>query len=115
MNGEQPSGPLVPYVFDNRRQKKRGKRINNVPAHLPGQRLPGGVNPRGGGGPENTGAKDAYQAGITAYQDQPSWRFEFENDFFGPAAPSTTRQVVATHEQPANSFRLLGDRFKARQ
>lgn len=86
----------------------------------PGQRLPG--RPEGGGGPENTGAtRNEQAANIPLFQSQPSWKWEFENDFVGVARPTDKPDLSGgagfhtMNELPSNAFRQLGDRFGGRQ
>lgn len=110
MFGRQNQAALTPYTFDNRPAAKRGKKLNTDRLGNVGQRKAG--TPHGGGGPENFGARNTLQTGVSLYQDQPSWRWEFENDFFGPAAPSTT---PVTAGLKANNFREHGDLYGGRQ
>lgn len=88
----------------------RPKRLNKLPVFYPGQM--GTITPSGGGGPENTGARPVQSNGGTKAQGQPSWRFEFEDDFIGYAAPSVQPDLSGT---PANNFRGLGDNHGGRQ
>lgn len=110
MARQQNSAALPAYTVDNRKQQRRGKQTNASRPFQTGQRQPGVV--KGGGGPENAGAATTMQAGIPFTQTQPSWRWEFDNDFVGPAAPSTKPDVSGT---PSNSFRTLGDLYGGRQ
>lgn len=113
-NPQQAAPPtaLVPYVFDNRPATRRGKMINNPAVFRVGQRRPVRAGENATGGPANRGGISDYQAGIPFYQTQPSWRFEFEDDYFGPAHRSLTLDVSGV---PSNNFRQLGDIHGGRQ
>lgn len=104
---------LVPYVWDNRKEVKRGKKLNTAPQYRVGQRSP--VNSQRGatGGPANTGmSRSDYQTALPFNQSQPSWRSEFDDDFYGYAAPSTQMDLSGI---PSNNWRGLGDNFRGRQ
>jgi hypothetical protein len=107
---QQPQSTLVAYTFDARQPASRGRLVSKVPIHKVGTRL--SKRPQGGGGPENFGAKTAMQAGIQFAQANPPWRWEFESDFFGPAAPTTQPNLAGI---PSNNFRKNGELYGGRQ
>lgn len=96
------------------RQKLRRRLLTQSPEFKPGQRIGDGSDVHGGGGPENFGARDSSQAGITFYQTQPSWAWErhTQNEYFGYARQSRTPDVSG---MPSNNFRGLGDIHGGRQ
>jgi hypothetical protein len=105
-------GMLVPYVWDNREPIKRGKQINRNPNFRIGQRSPTAANAHATGGPANAGGKSDFNTGLPFNQSQPSWRSEFDNDFYGVAAPPDSPDLSGI---PSNNFRGLGDNFRGRQ
>jgi hypothetical protein len=108
-----PQTMLVPYVWDNRPNIKRGKQVNRSPLFRIGQRSPTAANANATGGPANTGtSKSDYQTALPFNQTQPSWRSEFESDFYGVAGPSTAPDLSGI---PSNNWRGLGDNFRGRQ
>jgi hypothetical protein len=104
---------LVPYVWDDRKQVKRGKVVSRQPQYRIGQRSPSAANANATGGPANTGiALSDYQQALPFNQTQPSWRSEFDSDFYGVAAPPTSMDMSGI---PSNNWRGLGDNFRGRQ
>lgn len=102
----------VPYTFDERPVIKRGKQISRLPWFRIGQRSPTGANAHATGGPANAGAKSDIETGLPFNQTTPSWRSEFDDDFYGVAAPSTKLDLSGI---PSNNWRGLGDNFRGRQ
>jgi hypothetical protein len=110
MTDKRNSASMTPFTFDPRDPRKRGKRQQPPRPGFVGQNRTG--TPHGGGGPENFGAATTMQAGVSFFQTQPSWRWEFENDFVGAAAPSTKLDLSG---YPSNNFRGNGDLYGGRQ
>ena len=96
---------MPPHGSIDQRQNKPTP-TNKQRFFIPGQRSAGTRYPQGGGGPENAGARTEQELAGTKFQNQPSWAFEFENDFIGFAGPSRTPHIAGI---PANNFRALGD------
>lgn len=95
-------------------RKVRRRQLNDNSDYKPGQRIGDGSKVHGGGGPENLGARNSSQAGITMYQSQPSWWWEMDArlEYSGPARASLTPDLSG---YPANNFRGLGDIHGGRQ
>lgn len=90
------------------KQKPPGPRLTTNQTFHPGQRSPN----RGGGGPANIGAHTEREGGkIWANTEQPSWAWEFSDQWVGVASPSSQANVSGTRP---NNFRELGDYFGGR-
>lgn len=105
-----PNTEHHPIRVTRRRVLKR--QLNDNSGYKPGQRIGDGSNVHGGGGPENSGARNERTAGITFYQSQPSWGYLGDAEYFGPAAPSSNPDMSG---MPSNNFRGLGDNHGGRQ
>jgi len=101
----------MPNEVHVQQELPRTRRTRNK-EFIPGQRQRN-QDVRGGGGPANSGSHTEKQGGmLMANTEQPSWAWEFSDQFIGKAAPSRTPHLAG---RKANDFRNLGDNFGGRQ
>lgn len=85
----------------------KGRGVGGYRVAMPPNRaFESNLGTRGGGGPENAGARPAQRERVNLMTAAPSWQWESQFEYMGKAAPSTSPVTAGIK---ANDFRGLGE------